>query len=167
MPNHEEVLKELNAQFEDKIQSYKVDNDTLIIDLESGDHAYNVLNYLQNDSILKLNFLTTICGLHFPDHSGAELGVMYQVKNLVTGYSLRLKSYFPIAHPKIKSVTSLFPSANWMERQEYDFFGIEFEGHPDLRRILNVDDMDYFPMRKEYRLEDATRDDKEDKYFGR
>ncbi len=167
MPNHEEVLKELKAQFGDKIQSSKVDVNTLIIDLESGDHAYNVLNYLQNDSTLKLNFLTTLCGLHFPDQSGAELGVMYQVKNLVTGYSLRLKSYFPIAHPKIKSVTSLFPSANWMERQEYDFFGIEFEGHPDLRRILNVDEMDYFPMRKEYRLEDATRDDKEDKYFGR
>jgi NADH-quinone oxidoreductase subunit C len=167
MPNHEEVLNELKAQFGDKIQSSKVDVDTLIIDLESGDYAYNVLNYLQNESPLKLNFLTTLCGLHFPDHSGAELGVMYQVKNLVTGYSLRLKSYFPIAHPKIKSVTSLFPSANWMERQEYDFFGIEFEGHPDLRRILNVDDMDYFPMRKEYRLEDATRDDKEDKYFGR
>jgi NADH-quinone oxidoreductase subunit C len=167
MPNHEEVLKELKAQFGDKIQSSKVDVDTLIIDLESGDHAYNVLNYLQNDSTLKLNFLTTLCGLHFPDQSGAELGVMYQVKNLVTGYGLRLKSYFPIAHPKIKSVTSLFPSANWMERQEYDFFGIEFEGHPDLRRILNVDEMDYFPMRKEYRLEDAARDDKEDKYFGR
>ena len=47
MPNHEEVLKELNAQFGDKIQSYKVDNDTLIIDLESGDHAYNVLNYFK------------------------------------------------------------------------------------------------------------------------
>jgi NADH-quinone oxidoreductase subunit C len=167
MPNHEEVLKELKAQFGDKIQSFKTDVGTLIIDLESGDHAYNVLNYLQNESTLKLNFLTTLCGLHFPDQSGAELGVMYQVKNLVTGYSLRLKSYFPIAHPKIKSVTSLFPSANWMERQEYDFFGIEFEGHPDLRRILNVDEMDYFPMRKEFRLEDATRDDKEDKYFGR
>ena len=167
MPNHEEVLKELKAQFGDKIQSFKTDVGTLIIDLESGDHAYNVLNYLQNDSTLKLNFLTTLCGLHFPYQSVAELGVMYQVKNLVTGYSLRLKSYFPIAHPKIKSVTSLFPSANWMERQEYDFFGIEFEGHPDLRRILNVDEMDYFPMRKEFRLEDATRDDKEDKYFGR
>lgn len=90
MPNHEEVLKELKAQFGDKIQSFKTDVGTLIIDLESGDHAYNVLNYLQNDSTLKLNFLTTLCGLHFPDQSGAELGVMYQVKNLVTGYSLRL-----------------------------------------------------------------------------
>lgn len=167
MPSHEEVLNELKALFGDKIQKSTVDIDTLIIDLESGDHAYAVLNYLQNESNLKLNFLTTLCGLHFPDQTGAELGVMYQVKNLVSGYSLRLKSYFPIANPKIKSVTSLFPTANWMERQEYDFFGIEFEGHPDLRRILNMDEMDYFPMRKEYRLEDATRDDKEDKYFGR
>ena len=83
MPNHEEVLKELKAQFGDKIQSFKTDVGTLIIDLESGDHAYNVLNYLQNDTTLKLNFLTTLCGLHFPDQSVAELGVMYQVKNLV------------------------------------------------------------------------------------
>jgi NADH-quinone oxidoreductase subunit C len=82
-------------------------------------------------------------------------------------YRLRLKAYIPISNPKIKSVSGLFASANWQERQEYDFYGIEFEGHPDLRRILNMDDMDYFPMRKEYKLEDGTRDDKEDKFFGR
>ena len=167
MPNQEEVLNELKAQFGDKIQNSKVDLDTLIIDLKAGDAAYAALSYLKTSSALKLDFLTTLCGMHFPNQTGCELGVMYQVKNLISGYSLRLKSYFPISNPKIKSVTSLFPTANWMERQEYDFFGIEFEGHPDLRRILNVDDMDYFPMRKEYKLEDATRDDKEDKYFGR
>jgi NADH-quinone oxidoreductase subunit C len=61
----------------------------------------------------------------------------------------------------------LFPSANWQERQEYDFFGVQFKGHPDLRRILNMDEMDYFPMRKEYVLEDDTRTDKEDSFFGR
>lgn len=166
MPNHDEILNELIAQFGDKIMSSKQDYDVLIVDV-APHSAYDVLDYLKSKSPYKLDFLTTLCGLHFPDQSGAELGVMYQVKNLVSGYSLRLKSYFPISNPKIKSVTSLFPTANWMERQEYDFFGIEFEGHPDLRRILNVDDMDYFPMRKEYRLEDATRDDKEDKYFGR
>jgi NADH-quinone oxidoreductase subunit C len=54
-----------------------------------------------------------------------------------------------------------------MERQEYDFFGIIFTGHPDLKRILNVDDLDVFPMRKEYRLEDGTRTDKDDRFFGR
>ncbi|MCX8487229.1 MAG: NADH-quinone oxidoreductase subunit C [Crocinitomicaceae bacterium] len=60
-----------------------------------------------------------------------------------------------------------FPGANWMERESYDFFGVEFIGHPDMRRILNEDSMDYFPMRKEYALEDDTREDKDDRYFGR
>lgn len=64
-------------------------------------------------------------------------------------------------------MTHLWPAANWMERETYDFFGVEFVGHPDLRRILNVDDMDYFPLRKQYPLEDGTRTDKEDEFFGR
>lgn len=166
MPTNEEVLIDIQAKFGDKIQKSAIDYDTLIIEVVSN-AAFDVLNYLKSESLYKLDFLTTMCGLHFPKNHGAELGVMYQVKNLVSGYSLRLKAYFPVKHPKIKSVTSLFPTANWMERQEYDFFGIEFEGHPDLRRILNVEEMDYFPMRKEYKLEDGTRDDKEDKYFGR
>jgi NADH-quinone oxidoreductase subunit C len=54
-----------------------------------------------------------------------------------------------------------------MERETYDFYGIEFTDHPNLTRILNVDEMEYFPLRKEYPLEDATRTDKEDQYFGR
>ena len=54
-----------------------------------------------------------------------------------------------------------------MERETYDFFGVIFTGHPDLRRILNVDDMDVFPMRKEFKLEDGTRTDKDDRFFGR
>ena len=54
-----------------------------------------------------------------------------------------------------------------MERQEYDFFGIIFSGHPNLKRILNMDEMTYHPMRKEYALEDGTREDKDDKMFGR
>ncbi|MNC98188.1 NADH-quinone oxidoreductase subunit 5 [compost metagenome] len=54
-----------------------------------------------------------------------------------------------------------------MERETFDFFGVVFEGHPDLRRILNVDEMIIFPMRKEYPLEDQTREDKKDEMFGR
>lgn len=80
---------------------------------------------------------------------------------------LRIKTFIPIAKPEIASVTSLYSSANWMERETYDFYGIIFTGHPNLTRILNVDEMDYFPMRKEYPLEDGTRQDKVDEYFGR
>jgi NADH-quinone oxidoreductase subunit C len=54
-----------------------------------------------------------------------------------------------------------------MERETYDFYGIHFNDHPNLKRILNEDDMDYFPMRKEYALEDQSREDKDDRYFGR
>jgi NADH-quinone oxidoreductase subunit C len=54
-----------------------------------------------------------------------------------------------------------------MERETYDFYGVLFTNHPDLRRILNMDSMDYFPLRKEYALEDETRNDKDDRFFGR
>jgi len=166
MPTNQEFLTEIQSKFPDKIISHKEDYETLIIEVASNS-VYDILEYFKSSPNFELNFLTTMCGLHQPENAGKEIGVMYQVKNLISNYSVRFKAFFPIASPKIKSVVSLFPTANWMERQEYDFFGIEFEGHPDLRRILNVDEMDYFPMRKEYKLEDGTRDDKEDKFFGR
>ena len=67
----------------------------------------------------------------------------------------------------VPTLTEVYPAANWMEREAYDFYGFHFAGHPNLKRILNMDEMNYHPMRKEYPLEDGTRHDKEDKYFGR
>ncbi|HEY8402859.1 MAG TPA: NADH-quinone oxidoreductase subunit C, partial [Cytophagaceae bacterium] len=92
---------------------------------------------------------------------------IYHLHNLPKNFRLRLKTFFPKTDPVIDSLTPVFNSANWMERETYDFFGIIFKGHPNLKRILNVDDMDYFPLRKEYALEDPTRDDKKDNMFGR
>jgi NADH-quinone oxidoreductase subunit C len=87
------VLKEFKAKFGDKT-THELDYDSMIVDVPSSS-AYAVLEFSKRiNRKLKLNFLTTLCGLHFPDHSGAELGVMYQVKNLISGYSLRLKPIF-------------------------------------------------------------------------
>lgn len=126
-----------------------------------------VVAFLYHDEELAFQFLTTLAGLHYPDNKGHELGVMYQLHNLQKNYRIRLKTFFSIHDPVVPSITPTFSAANWMERQEFDFFGIIFKGHPNLKRILNVDDMNYYPMRKEYPLEDGTREDKDDRMFGR
>jgi len=163
---NEAVLSEMQTKFGDKVIAHSEEYGMLILEIAS-DANVEIMQYIKENASWKMTFLTTLCGIHYPEKSGNELCVMYQLHSMEHNYRLRLKAYIPIANPKIKSVSGIFASANWQERQEYDFFGIEFEGHPDLRRILNMDEMDYFPMRKEYKLEDGTREDKEDKFFGR
>jgi NADH-quinone oxidoreductase subunit C len=126
-----------------------------------------VLTFLRDNQHTDFNFLTTLCAVHFPKSAGRELSIVYHLHSFRNNVRLRVKIFFPIADPHCPSMTAVFPTANWMERQEYDFFGVIFDGHPDLRRILNVDEMEVFPMRKEYRLEDGTRTDKDDRFFGR
>jgi len=123
--------------------------------------------FLFNHPTLQFQFLTDVTGIHYPKNKGKELGAVYHLHSLQNNVRIRIKAFMPVERPHIPSLTPLYMAANWMERETYDFFGIIFEGHPNLRRILNVDEMDYFPMRKEYPLEDGTRTDKADKYFGR
>jgi NADH-quinone oxidoreductase subunit C len=126
-----------------------------------------VLTYLFDEPELNFRFLTDITAVHYPNRTGEELAVVYHLHNLVDNVRLRMKVFAPVAQPDVYTASGLFSSANWMERETFDFFGVNFVGHPDLRRILNVDEMDYFPMRKEFPLEDQTRIDKDDDMFGR
>ena len=126
-----------------------------------------VLNFLYDDDELKFRFLTDLQAVHYPDNKGRELAVVYHLHNLVDNVRIRFKVFTDINTPDVYTATGLFSGANWMERETYDFFGVNFVGHPNLKRILNVDEMDYFPMRKEYPLEDQSRIDKDDEMFGR
>lgn len=126
-----------------------------------------VLQFLYDDATLKFRFLTDLQAVHYPDNKGAELAVVYHLHNLVDNVRIRFKVFTDINQPDVFSATALYRSANFMERETYDFYGINFTGHPNLIRILNVDEMDYFPMRKEFPLEDQTRIDKDDEMFGR
>lgn len=127
----------------------------------------NVLEYLYFHKQFQFQFLTTLCGIHYPDNTGAEFAVMYQIHSLIHNIRLRFKVFLPQENLHIPTITHLFAAANWMEREAYDFYGIIFDGHPNLTRIYNVEEMDYHPLRKEYPLEDQTRQDKENLYFGR
>lgn len=126
-----------------------------------------ILNFLYDDEELKFRFLTDLCTVHYPDRPGKELAVVYHLHNLVNNARIRFKIFTGIDQPDIYTASGLFSSANWMERESYDFFGVNFVGHPNLKRIMNVDEMDYFPLRKEFPLEDQTRIDKDDEMFGR
>jgi NADH-quinone oxidoreductase subunit C len=126
-----------------------------------------VMQFLFDDETLKFRFLTDLTAVHYPDQPGRELAVVYHLHNLTDNVRLRFKVFAPVAQPDVFTASALYASANWMERETYDFFGVNFLGHPNLVRVLNVDEMDYFPLRKEYPLEDQTRTDKDDEMFGR
>jgi NADH-quinone oxidoreductase subunit C len=126
-----------------------------------------VIQFLFDDEELRFQFLTDLTAVHYPQKIGNELAIVYHLHNLIDNIRIRFKVFTNINSPDIFTATQLFSSANWMERETFDFYGINFVGHPNLKRILNVDEMNYFPMRKEYPLEDQTRIDKDDAMFGR
>jgi NADH-quinone oxidoreductase subunit C len=160
------LLDSLQEHLGTKLISSEVLFDTLVIEI-SASEAYNVIEFLKNDTTLSFNFLTLIGAVHYPEEKGRELCVVYHIHSWKNAIRLRIKSYLSQENPSIKSLTPLFDGANWQERETFDFFGIQFEGHPNMTRILNMDEMDYHPMLKQYHLEDETREDKDDRFFGR
>jgi len=160
------VLEQLKQQFDAAIISSEEPYGMLTLTIEPS-KINDILSFLNQNENIQARFLTDICGSHYPSNVGGELCVVYHVQSMTMNYRLRIKCFIPIANPEIPSVTGIYASANWMERETFDFYGVVFTGHPDLRRILNADEMDYFPLRKEYPLEDGTRTDKTDLYFGR
>jgi NADH-quinone oxidoreductase subunit C len=126
--------------------------------------VYKVVEFLKEN--LGYTFLTDLCGIHFPEQQ-LQLGIIYHLHNFQSNLRISVRTFVADDNPHVPSIIGLFSAANWMERETYDFYGIIFDGHPNLKRILNVEYLDYFPLRKEYPLEDPTREDKDDRFFGR
>lgn len=163
---NEHIKQRLAEKFGDQVYAFEEPYGMLTFEAPKEINL-KVLNFLYDDEELKFRFMTDLCGIHNPDNKGKELGVIYHLHNLVDNIRIRFKVYTDITKPDIYTASGLFSAANWMERETYDFYGINFVGHPKLKRILNVDEMDYFPMRREFPLEDQTRIDKDDEMFGR
>ncbi len=166
MLTNQEVAQDLIRQFGTAVSEFDDPFDLLTLTV-TREQIMPVLRYLKDHSTYRINFLTDITGVHFPDELGREFCVVYHAHSLTQNFRIRLKVFLAESDLHVPSAFPLYASANWMERETYDFFGIIFDGHPDLRRILNMDEMDYFPMRKQYALEDDTRKDKIDELFGR
>lgn len=162
---NEFVLEAITREFPESVISSSEPYGMLTIEVKKED-IKKIIHYLK-DSSLEINFLTDVCGIHYPEFPDKEIGVVYHLHNMVTNFRLRLKIFMSRENIEVDSLVELYAGANWMERETYDFYGIKFKGHPDLRPILNMEDMGYHPMLKEYRLEDGTRTDKNDSMFGR
>ena len=145
-----------------KVSGGVVMGDMLILSVQKP-AIHDVLKFLRDE--MDFNFLTSMGGMHYADRD--MLGLVFQLHSMRNGHRIRLKTETPLKDPVFPTFTDLWATTNWMEREAWDFFGISFAGHPNLKRILNMEDFPAFPMRKDYPLEDPTREDKDDSYFGR
>jgi len=163
--SNQTILQKITARFGERV-SIPTEPFGVLTFETNKESILDVLSFLKEDQELKFNYLTDITGIHYPEQS-LPIGVIYHVHSLTNNVRVRIKVFLTSENPEIQTATSLWNGANWMERETYDFFGINFIGHPDLRRILNVDDMTVFPMLRDYPLEDPNRVDKKDYFFGR
>jgi NADH-quinone oxidoreductase subunit C len=165
MISNETISNAIAGKFGDAVLSVESPYDFLTISVKP-EVIREVLQFLKEEQSLNFHFLTTACGMHFPD-TATPFGMMYQLHNMPENTRVRIKTFTADPSPVFPSMTTLWPSANWMEREAFDFYGFRFDGHPDMRRILNMDSLVGWPLRKEFPLEDPFRRDKDDKMFGR
>ena len=159
------LVKKLKEKFSDGIGDAVEFIGQLSINVERA-RIVEICNFLKGDEKSPFNYLSDLTCVHFPDRKDAPFEIIYNLYSIPANERVRLRVLTDDAS-EVESVTGVWPAANWMEREAYDFFGVIFEGHPNLKRILNVEEMTIFPLRKEYPLEDQVREDKNDSMFGR
>jgi NADH-quinone oxidoreductase subunit C len=164
-----EIIKQkVEEKFGESVKAFTEESYGMLTFEVDRAKAIDLIQFLRDDETLRFNFLTTMAGVHYPDNEiERQFVIVYHMHNWLDNVRIRFKAYLNGENPEIETATRVFLTANWMEREAYYFYGIIFTGHPDLRRILNMDEMVSFPMRREFPLEDGGRTDKDDRYFGR
>lgn len=161
------IQEKMTQKFGNKVLNFSMSRDVFSFEATS-DAIYEVIRTLKTEEDLNFHFLTDLCGVHYPDNDeNHQFAVVYHLHNWVENVRVRITTYLNGENPEVHSMTDLFLCTNWMERETYDFYGINFIGHPQLKRILNMDEMVSHPMRKEFPMEDSGRTDKDDRFFGR
>ncbi|MEN9929734.1 MAG: NAD(P)H-quinone oxidoreductase subunit chloroplastic [Bacteroidota bacterium] len=160
------IQEKLEQKFGSSVLNFGMQKD--IFSLEATPEViHEVIQFLKEDAALNFHFLTDLCGVHFPENDEQhQFSVVYHLHNWIENVRLRVRTFLT-ENPEVDTITDIFPTANWMERETWDFYGIDFKGHPQLKRILNMDEMISHPLRKEFPMEDSGRTDKDDRFFGR
>ncbi|MFL5798695.1 MAG: NADH-quinone oxidoreductase subunit C [Actinomycetota bacterium] len=121
---------------------------TVIVDPEE---VVAALTWLRDEPGLELGWLADLSATDWPEYE-PRFWIAYHLFSMARGHRVRVKAGLGPVEPRIATVSGEFPTANWLEREVYDMYGVVFDGHPDLRRILMPDDWDGHPLRKDYAL---------------
>ena len=145
----QELEKLVNSELTSKINKSSISFEELLVEV-SPDELLNVLVFLKSDDKLKFKQLIDIAGIDFPEEE-KRFKLIYLLLSHEKNTRIKISINFEL-NKKIPSITKIFPSANWMEREVFDMYGIEFSNHPDLRRILTDYDFQGHPLRKDFPL---------------
>ena len=160
------IQEKLTQQFGENVFAFTMLKDIFTLEVNANS-IREVITFLKENKELNFHFLTDLCGIHYPDNDdNHQFAVVYHLHNWIENTRIRVKVYLNQI-PEIDTISDIFLSSNWMEREAWDFYGINFKNHPQLKRILNMDEMISHPMRKEFPMEDSGRTDKDDRFFGR
>ena len=149
MNNLSDLEKKINSELTTKIKFSEIKHKQLYLNIDCDD-LINVLVFLKNDTSTKFRQLIDITAVDFPNETQR-----FQLKYLLLSHEYNnriILSYSINENEVIPSITDIFPSANWMEREVFDMYGIKFNNHPDLRRILTDYNFEGFPLRKDFPL---------------
>jgi NADH-quinone oxidoreductase subunit C len=148
--NNEKVVNKLKTKFSNIVfNANEFRGELTIVVLK--EHIVEICRYLKEDNDMAFDMLADLCGIDM-NVSENRFGVIYNLLSLKTRQRIRLKTFTGDDPPKVPSVTGVWKTANWHERETYDMFGIVFDGHPDMRRIYMPDEFEYFPLRKDFPL---------------
>ncbi len=165
--DNQTIQEALISNFPLSVKDFHEQHGMLVFEA-TAEGVHQVVKFLKENEHMNFNFMTDVCGVHYPDfEEDRQLAVVYHLHNWIDNVRIRIKTYVSTKNPTVDSMTDLFKSANWQERETFDFYGIIFKNHPQLKRILNMDEMESHPLRKEFPLEDGGRTDKDDRFFGR
>ncbi|HHM23821.1 MAG TPA: NADH-quinone oxidoreductase subunit C [Bacteroidetes bacterium] len=153
MASNEEILKKVQEKFGDCVLEVKDALGEATISIKR-DCNVEVLKFLRDDPDLAFEFLMDACGIDYLEMGGFErFAVVYHLYSLKHNHRVRVKAFIPENDPRIDTVSHLWAAANWAEREVFDMYGIEFNNHPDMRRILCPDDFVGHPLRKDFPLQ--------------
>ena len=144
-----EIEKIINSDLSTKIQNSLIENDELIIEINENE-LIEVIQFLKTNDKCKFRQLIDIAGIDYPDNE-KRFKLIYLFLSHENNIRIKLSINFE-ANQLINSITKIFPSANWMEREVFDMYGIKFKNHPDLRRILTDYGFKGHPLRKDFPL---------------